>query len=416
MIPGLMPLAATRLPTLGDAATVGNAQAAPSPQEQLAALLAQHQQSKSRLAMGEQMQGEDYIANSGSLGVLAALANRYMGGRIRRKEGERASDLTQRILRAQTDAERAKLIEAERAKLAAERERMAQRRKDADRLGVRGDAANRFELTGDLPTQGRSTPVWTSQGLMAFDPTTSTYMPAQMAGADGVPVKIDLDPNLSPEERAAHMAAITADMQGGVATGAGASAAMPPASPNAPLTPYVDPRHMRADARAERQLELAERSADRADKAELRAERTASQGEKPLTAEAATKLALIDNAIRPAEQWVSLVTNPDGSYNDVKARSPQAQALLTQAIRSKLRAESGATITAEEVAGELERYMGGNVMGIPGTGGLLSSDSTNTQRAGALLDDLRRQREAFVPGKSAAPPDADRRKSLLDKY
>lgn len=118
----------------------------------------------------------------------------------------------------------------------------------------------------------------------------------------------------------------------------------------------------------------------------------AAEGGPKLTAEGATKLALIDNAIRPAKEWHKLVVNSDGSFNDIKARTPQAMALLTQAIRSKLRAESGATITPDEVEGEVARYLGG----------FFSSDSTNSQQAGALISDLTRQRDAFTGATPAA--------------
>lgn len=87
----------------------------------------------------------------------------------------------------------------------------------------------------------------------------------------------------------------------------------------------------------------------------------------------------------------------------MRARTPQAKALLTQAIRAKLRAESGATITPEEVEGEVDRYMGG----------LFSSDSTNRQKALALYQDLQRQRQAFT-GSAPKPPAASGGFRILD--
>lgn len=148
---GQMPLTASQLPTLGNAATIGNPQAAPSPVQQLAALLAQQQQSQDRMEHGAEMQGAQYIPQSGSLGVLAAIANKYMGGRIRRKEGEKASDLTQRILQAQTDAERAKLIEEAQRKSALEAAERERRMAEGGQAGLKDRELYEYAFTGKFP-------------------------------------------------------------------------------------------------------------------------------------------------------------------------------------------------------------------------------------------------------------------------
>jgi hypothetical protein len=245
MIPNLI---AAQLPTLANSATVGNPVAQQQQAESLAQLLAQYQQNQANLKRADSLDDRSgYINNSGALGVLASLANRYMGGRIRRKEGDTAKDLAVRIFEAEKAAKQQELMEQAERQAAGERATMTQRRKDAERLGIRGDAANRFELTGDLPSgSSRMTPVWTNQGLMSYDPTTGTYMPAQMAGPGGQQVKIDIDPNTPPNERAAIMGAIQADIAGqdpqaGAIQGATAWAGMPAASGNAPLTPYEKP-------------------------------------------------------------------------------------------------------------------------------------------------------------------------------
>ncbi len=116
-------------------------------------------------------------------------------------------------------------------------------------------------------------------------------------------------------------------------------------------------------------------------------------GAKAPSAETANKVSLYDNALRAANEWRSLVVNSDGTFNDVAARMPQAKALLTQALRAKLRAESGASISAEEISGETDRYMGG----------LFSSDSTAVQKATALVDDLTNQRAALDPSNMIRP-------------
>lgn len=134
------------------------------------------------------------------------------------------------------------------------------------------------------------------------------------------------------------------------------------------------------------------------------------KGAAKLSGETANKVGLFDNAIRAAQAWHALVAEKDeggnytGGYNNMAAASTQARQLLTQAIRAKLRAESGATITEEEIDGELDRY------GSKWLGG----DATDLQAANALLKDLVHQRRTLLqsagidPGGSRgkAPPPA----------
>lgn len=157
MIPGMMPLVGSQLPTLaqgqtlGNGATLGNPQGVSAQAQQLAALMAQYQQAQGGMERGQEMQGAEYVNNSGSLGVLAAIANKYMGGRIRRKEGEKASDLTQRILSAQTEAERQKLMEEERRKLASEQASRERRKVEGEQAGLQGRDLYEYAYTGKFP-------------------------------------------------------------------------------------------------------------------------------------------------------------------------------------------------------------------------------------------------------------------------
>lgn len=112
-------------------------------------------------------------------------------------------------------------------------------------------------------------------------------------------------------------------------------------------------------------------------------------GGKELTGELKLKVSLLENAQRAASAWSKLVVGPNGDFNDIRARTPQARTLLKQAVGNKLRAESGAAISLQEIENETERYMGG----------LLSSDATNIQQAQALLDDL----QNMVSGLTGAP-------------
>lgn len=100
-----------------------------------------------------------------------------------------------------------------------------------------------------------------------------------------------------------------------------------------------------------------------------------------LAAEASSKVALYENAMRDAEAYHKAVVNPDGSFNDIAANMPENVRLRESALRAKLRAESGASISPEEARAENDRY----------GAKLFSSDATNAAAAGRLIDDLRHQ-------------------------
>ena len=111
-----------------------------------------------------------------------------------------------------------------------------------------------------------------------------------------------------------------------------------------------------------------------------------------LGAEAANKVGLYDNAIRSAKDWYDIVAEKDskgnytGGYNNTAAMSPRAQSLYKNAIRAKLRAESGANIPENEEEAEMERY--GSLW--------LGGDATDLGNATNLLKDLVQQRKMIV--------------------
>jgi hypothetical protein len=120
-------------------------------------------------------------------------------------------------------------------------------------------------------------------------------------------------------------------------------------------------------------------------------------GPKQLTAEAAAKLAQLENAKREVDAYISEVVEMDESGNpvgfrDMAARLPANQRRFGSGVRGKLRAESGATITKEEEEGEMERY----------GPKLFSSDATNAQAALRMREDLDNQIRALTGG-GAAP-------------
>ena len=118
----------------------------------------------------------------------------------------------------------------------------------------------------------------------------------------------------------------------------------------------------------------------------------AAAGKGGMSVDKGNKVGLLSNALRSAREWHDIVTEkgadgrPTGGYNNMAARSPQAQMLLKNAIRAKLRAESGANIPEAEEEAEVERY----------TARLLGSDATDLGAANNLLNDLSTQIKSLV--------------------
>lgn len=170
------------LPTLGNgAATIGNPQ---QQDESLAQLLAMYQRAEAERKRGEQMGQTEYIKDSGALGVLASVAQAYMGKRVRREADESATDLTGRILEAQR---REKKEEAAAAALAEEQKYLRERtrrKSEATELGLSGRDLTTYTLTGEMPKESRLIPQMTDQGLVMVDPVSGAYTPARAAQGD----------------------------------------------------------------------------------------------------------------------------------------------------------------------------------------------------------------------------------------
>ena len=122
------------------------------------------------------------------------------------------------------------------------------------------------------------------------------------------------------------------------------------------------------------------------------APKPAAPGKGGMTGETGNKVGLLNNAIRSARQWHGMVAEKgkDGSYtggyNNMAAMSPEAKTALNNAIRAKLRAESGASISPDELEGEVERY----------SARLLGGDETDLSAANNLLNDLSTQIKSLV--------------------
>lgn len=133
-------------------------------------------------------------------------------------------------------------------------------------------------------------------------------------------------------------------------------------------------------------------------------------GGSKLSGESANKVGLYSNALRSAREWHSIVAEKDaqgnftGGYNNIAAMSPQAKTLLNNAIRAKLRAESGASISPDELEGEVERY----------SARIMGGDQTDIAAANNLLNDLSTQITSLVGKKGQAPANDD--DDLIRKY
>jgi len=120
----------------------------------------------------------------------------------------------------------------------------------------------------------------------------------------------------------------------------------------------------------------------------------AGPGKGGMTGETGNKVGLLNNALRSARQWHAMVAEKDsagnftGGYNNAAAMSPEAKVALNNAIRAKLRAESGASISPDELEGEVERY----------SARLLGGDATDLSAANNLLNDLSTQIKSLVGG------------------
>lgn len=174
-------LSSAQAPTLAMGSTLANPQRQPSPAEQLASLLAQQQASQARLAQADEMSGAEYINNSGALGVLAAIANKYMGGRIARREGEKASELTQRILSAQSEAEAQKLIDAENRKAKAEQAARERRLQEGAQAGLADRELYEYAFTGNFPKGTEAPGSFREFQLAAKDPGYMAFLKESQA-------------------------------------------------------------------------------------------------------------------------------------------------------------------------------------------------------------------------------------------
>ena len=199
--------------TLGNSATIGNPQGQEDYRMQLAQALAQMKGAERQQSIADSMLAPKYIDNSGLLGVIAQIAQKYAGKKMGDKADARYADATARYYKGQSAVEEAKAAREARQ----EQAKIAQRMEQAQKAGLQGQDAAEFAYTGKWPEAVRMNTVQGEDGyLYNVDPYNSTGQRVQVGGGQQqLPPNVRLDPNMSPEERAAALADIQAGMPEG---------------------------------------------------------------------------------------------------------------------------------------------------------------------------------------------------------
>jgi hypothetical protein len=297
--------------------------------------------------MAAALMGTQYVPDSGALGALAQVFSAYKGGKLDRKADETIAD----ALKRQTEQQQAQA------------QYTAQRKAFDDGPGKILSMAERAKAAGYEPTAAEL-----ASGEFRKESAPKGF---QMSG--GFLVNKDtgetseVDGYMSARERIA--------AAGRSGSGGGGSSVL--------------------SAEDAAQLGLPEGTIAQRDgkgKISILSKPDADKDPKALTPDQGMKASLLENAARAASAWQGLVLGDNGEFNDIKSRTPQAQSLLRQAIGNKLRAESGAAISAQEIENETERYLGG----------MMSSDATNSRQALSLTEDLGTQLGAFGEQGNAA--------------
>lgn len=331
---------------LGAAPTLGNEQGQQDYARQLAEALAQQQSAESGLGMADRLSQAEYTPNSGALGALSMMAQAYAGKKMRGRELAAQSDAMAKAYSAQEGVDERKAArDAERSDAVSTRERSRR-----DVLARQMELSNRERLefveTGKVPEakRDRLQAVMSSQGLAIANLDQNSYtLPGQDTGQQ-LPPNVRIDPNMSPEDRAAAVA----DIQAGAPDGDQSYSITKPQQ-GGPLMPYKDPAIAANQAATNARLDRADqRDAERLRLAQEEAARKAAEAAKKAASQENQPSALRQDAINFAAAYIG--------------KSPEDVAKMTpEQIRTAV-ASGG-------------RWMAGPVMGrIPGAGATFNAD------------------------------------------
>lgn len=330
-----------------------------------------------RQQLAQALMSTGYVPDSGRMGVLTSVLSSLAGGLMARKNEGSVTDLLRRTFEQQSQAaaaQRQKELEDEQRKLENSIKEATGKKRgelEAERdLGKREIAGGMF--VNPFTGQAEAIPGYMDQQL------AMKRAEAQIAAANRAP---PADP-LADVHAALRAGAITPEqaktaiMRKMLGTGVGnapsgyrykddgALEAIPggPADPNTPAKPQ------------------------------------------PLTAEAKTKLSLLDNALANARKFQERTVGQNGDFKDIESMTGDTPQLMRSAIQDMLYAKSGASAPVEEVRKAEAMYGPSRALG-----GLIPTerDSTAAAKVGNFINDIQRMRDEIAgqqaPAAGAAP-------------
>lgn len=326
----------------------------------MAQLEADKQEYLRKQQLAQALIGSGYVPNSGRTGVLTAVLSALAGGMMQRKNNESVTDLMRRTFEQQSQAAAAKRqqeLEDEQRKVEnAIKEATGKKRGEltAERdLGKREIAGGMF--VNPFTGQAEAIPGYMDQQLALKRGEAQIAAAGRQDPNAGLLSKIQLARSLgATDDQIRSMVTGQSNTQG-VPSGyrykeGGTLEAIPggPADPNAPARPT------------------------------------------PLTAEAKTKLSLIDNALANARKFQERVVGPNGEFKDIESMKGDTPQLMRSAIQDMLYAKSGASAPVEEVRKAEAMYGPSRALG-----GLIPTerDSTAAAKVGNFITDLQRMRD-----------------------
>lgn len=148
-----------------------------------------------------------WVQNSGPVGVLNEVFKAYVGKKLAKRADEKDIAAREKFyLGEEAAAERKAQREAER-----EMAQRGQRAADAEKYGLQGDARTRYILEGKMGESPRdrlqALEGVNGPGIVNLDQGTVRYAQPEAQREQQLPPNVHIDPNLSPQERAAALAA-----------------------------------------------------------------------------------------------------------------------------------------------------------------------------------------------------------------
>lgn len=119
--------------------------------------------------------------------------------------------------------------------------------------------------------------------------------------------------------------------------------------------------------------------------------------QKPLSADAKNKVALLNNAIANAKKYRAATFGEGGEFRDIDSRLGATPQLLKSAVQDSLYVKTGASAPAEEVAKAEAMYLPSTVLGVP-----TERDSTTRSKVDNFINDMTAMRESLLGGGQAA--------------